>query len=127
MMSAEPPILGSMKQALGYLVLIGGGIVTASVGAVAYRSIPPVGVIGCVLMVLLAATFARTWLSWSGLATFAGTWMAATFVWALEGPAGSVLIAQDALGVGWLAGAAAAIIVTSTLPRKVLVGDYGAR
>lgn len=126
-MSLKTPILGSMKNALGYVVILIGGIVTASVSAVAYRSIPPIGLIGCVVMVLLASLFARAWLDWNGFATYTLTWLAVTFVWALEGPAGSVLIAQDALGVGWLVGAVIAIIIASVIPRKFLVGDDGAR
>lgn len=116
-----------MKEVLGYGVLLAGGIIVASVGAVAHRGNAPLGVILCVAMVALGATFARTWLSWLGLGLFAGAWTAMTFVWAMEGPGGSVLIVQDALGVGWLVGGALAIVVASVLPSKVLVGAHGAR
>lgn len=116
-----------MKEVLGYAVLLAGGIIVASVGAVAHRGYPPFGVVLCVLMVALGATFARTWLSWSGLSLFAGAWLAMTFVWALEGPGGSMLIIQDALGIGWLGGGALAIVTASVLPTKVLVGAHGAR
>lgn len=125
--SGQPHILGRMKVVLGYVVLVVGGIVTATVGAVAYRSIPPIGLIGCVVMVLLAAAFARAWLGWSGLAAYAGAWLAATSVWALEGSGGSVLIVQDIWGVGWLVGAVIAIVVVSVLPSRVLVGSYVTR
>lgn len=112
---------------LGYVVLVLGGVVTATVGAVAYRSTPPLGLIGCVAMVLFAAAFARAWLGWTGLGTYAGVWLMATSVWALEGSGGSVLIVQDAWGIGWLVGAAVALVVVSLLPARVLVGSYVAR
>lgn len=116
-----------MKIVLGYLVLVVGGIVSATVGAVAYRSVPPVGLIGCVVMVLFASAFARAWLGWAGLGAYAGTWLVVTSLWALEGSGGSVLIVQDGWGIGWLVGAAAAIIAVSVVPARVLVGSYVSR
>lgn len=116
-----------MKVVLGYVVLVVGGIITATVGAVAYRSTPPLGLIGCVLMVLFAAAFARAWLGWSGLGAYAGVWLVTTSLWALEGSGGSVLIVQDAWGIGWLVGAVIAIVVVSVLPTRVLVGSYVSR
>ncbi|MFN3867190.1 MAG: hypothetical protein ACK4MD_10835 [Demequina sp.] len=116
-----------MKDLLGYTVLLFGGIITASVGAVAHRGYPPLGVVLCVIMVALAGTFARTWLGWGGLGLFAGAWITMTFVWALEGPGGSVLIIQDALGVGWLVGGSLAIMVAALMPAKLLVGAHGPR
>lgn len=109
---------------MGYLILALGGAIVATVGSVAYRSIPPFGVILACVMVLFTAVFARTWLSWTGLGLFAAVWMSLTFVWTLEGPGGSVLIAADTLGYAWLAGGVAAIIVAAVLPRKMLVGDH---
>lgn len=116
-----------MKVVLGYVVLVVGGIITATVGAVAYRSTPPLGLIGCVLMVLFAAAFARAWLGWSGLGAYAGVWLVTTSLWALEGSGGSVLIVQDAWGIGWLVGAVIAIVVVSVLPTRVLVGSHVSR
>lgn len=125
--SGQPLILGRMKVVLGYIVLVAGGLVTATVGAVAYRSIPPLGLIGCVVMVLFASLFARAWLGWTGLGAYAGVWLMATSIWALEGSGGSVLIVQDAWGIGWLAGAAVAIMVAAVVPTRVLVGSNVAR
>jgi len=114
-----------MKVALAYLVLAAGGLITASVGAVAHRGYPPLGVIGAVVMVAFAAVFARTWLGFAGLAVFAGTWVAMTLVWSLDGPGGSVLIAQDGLGISWLVGSAVVIVAASIVPSRVLVGGHG--
>ena len=91
-----------MKDALGYVVLAIGGVITASVGAVAHRGYPPYGVIASIVMLGFAALFARAWLGFVGIGILGGAWAVMTFVWALEGPGGSVLIAQDALGIGWL-------------------------
>ena len=113
-----------MKDSLGYVILAVAGLLVATVGSVAYRSIPPFGVALCVAMVLMGAVFARTWLSWSGLGIYALLCVGAVFLWTLEGPGGSVLIAADGLGYGWLAGAAGAIVVAALLPRKLLVGDH---
>lgn len=112
-----------MKDSVGYLIIAVAGLLVATVGAIAYRSIPPYGDVLSVVMVLLAAVFSRTWLSWTGLGLFAGVWAVLTYVWTLEGPGGSVLIAADGLGYGWLAGGVGAIVVASLLPRKLLVGD----
>ncbi len=109
---------------MGYVVLAVGGLIVATVGSIAYRSIPPWGAVLACVMVLLAAVFARVWLSWTGLGTFAALYMTAAFVWTLEGPGGSVLIAADALGYAWLAGGVVAIVVAALLPRKLLVGDH---
>ncbi|WP_297082369.1 hypothetical protein [uncultured Demequina sp.] len=115
-----------MKTALAYLVLAAGGVITASVGAVAHRGFAPWGVIGSVLMVAFAAVFARTSMGFSGLGAFAATWVAMTLVWSLEGPGGSVLIAQDALGISWLVGSAVVMIAAAIVPTRILVGRHGA-
>ena len=116
-----------MKDALAYVVLLLGGIITATVGAVAHRAYPPFGLVACLAMVLLTAVFARTWLGFAGLGLFAGAWAVLTFVWALEGPAGSVLIVQDGLGVGWLVGSGIAITLAALVPSRLLVGADGSR
>jgi uncharacterized membrane protein len=98
------------------------GVIVASVGAVAHRGYPPFGVILSVLLVLLAAIFARTWASWLGVVCFAVPYVALTFMFTQEGPGGSVLIAADALGYGWIYGGAAAVVVASLVPVRLLGG-----
>ena len=116
-----------MKDALGYVVLAVGGIVTASVGAVAHRGYAPFGLIAAIVMVGLAALFARTWLGFAGVGVLGGAWVLTTFVWSMDGPGGSVLIAQDPLGIGWLVGGTLMIVAASVVPTKVLVGGHGSR
>ncbi|MDE0572631.1 hypothetical protein ON058_04290 [Demequina sp. B12] len=112
-----------MKDSVGYVIVALAGLLTATVGAVAYRSVPPWGVVMAIVMVLAAAVFARAWLSWTGLGVFAGLWVLLTAVWSANGPGNSVLIAQDGLGIAWLAGSAVAIVIAAVIPVKLLVGD----
>ncbi|WP_084039389.1 hypothetical protein [Demequina sp. NBRC 110053] len=116
-----------MKVALAYAVLAVGGLITASVGAVAHRGYAPWGLVASILMVGLAAVFSRAWLGFTGLTLFAGAWLVATFVWSLNGPGGSVLIVQDALGIAWLAGATMMVVASALVPTRILVGDHGTR
>lgn len=116
-----------MKDALGYAIVVLGGLITASVGAVAHRGFPPYGAIASIAMVACAAVFARAWLGFAGVGAFAAAWLVMTFVWALEGPGGSVLIAQDSLGIAWLVGGTVMIMAASVVPTKLLAGEHGTR
>lgn len=111
-----------IRSALGYLVLAIVGLVAAVVGATAYRTIPPFGVILCIVLMLVATIFARTWKEWSGIGVFAGVWAVMTYVLSLEGPGGSLLIATDVLGYAWLLGASLAVVAVCMVPRSVLFG-----
>jgi len=111
-----------MRKALAIVVSVVLGGIVAVVGAVAHRGVPPVGVILCVLLVLLATIFVRTWISWLGVLAFAVPFLALTYVFTREGAGGSLLIPPDGLGYGWLYGAAGAIVVASILPARMLGG-----
>ncbi|WP_061963894.1 hypothetical protein [Demequina aurantiaca] len=111
-----------IRSALGYLVLAIVGLIAALVGASAYRAIAPFGLVLCILLMLVATVFARTWKEWSGIAVFAGAWAVLTYVLSLEGPGGSLLIATDGYGYGWLFGGSLAIVVVCLIPRRVLFG-----
>lgn len=111
-----------IRTAAAYFVLTLAGLITALVGAVAHRSVPPVGAILCVALMVAATIFARSWKDWMGIGVFAGCWAVMTGVLAQEGPGGSVLIATDALGYTWLIGGALAIIAVCMVPRGILFG-----
>lgn len=111
-----------IRSVVAYAVLAIAGIVTAMVGASAHRSIPPFGPILSILLVVAMALFARSWKDWAGIGASAGLWAVATALLSLEGPGGSVLIAQDALGYSWLIGGMLAIMIVSMVPRSVLFG-----
>ena len=111
-----------MRRALEILVSGLLGAIVATVGAVAHRSIPPFGVILSVLLVLMAAIFARTWSGWLGMIAFAVPYVALTYIFTREGPGGSLLIAPDGLGYGWLYGGAGAVVIACLLPARMLGG-----
>jgi len=98
------------------------GAIVALVGGVAHRSYPPIGVILCVFLVLVATVFVRALASWLGVISFAVPFVAITFAFTREGPGGSLLIAGDGLGYGWLYGGAFAVVVACVLPAKMLGG-----
>jgi len=111
-----------IRSALAYVVLALAGLVTALVGATAHRALPPIGAVLCIVLMIAATVFARSWKDWLGVSIFAGFWAVMTYVLALEGPGGSVLIATDGLGYSWLIGGAAAIVVVCMVPRTLLFG-----
>lgn len=111
-----------IRTALAYVVLALAGLVTAVVGAAAHRSVPPLGAALCILLMIAATLFARSWKEWWGISVFAGLWVLATGVLALEGPGGSVLLATDALGYTWLIGGSVAIVAVCMVPRSILFG-----
>lgn len=111
-----------MRSVLAYVVLGVLGVITALVGSTAYRAIPPFGLLLCILLMLIATTFARAWKNWNGIGVFAGTWAITTYILSMEGPGGSVLIATDALGYAWLIGGTLAVVAVCMIPRRILFG-----
>jgi len=111
-----------MRRAIEIVVSAVLGAIVAAIGAVAYRGYPPIGVILSVFLVLMATVFVRTWGGWLGVIAFVVPFLALTYVFTRQGPGGSLLIAPDGLGYGWLYGSAGAIVVVSMLPPRVLGG-----
>ncbi len=111
-----------MRRALEIVVCALLGAIVAAVGAVAYRSYPPIGVILSVFLVLVAAVFVRTWSRWVGVIAFAVPYVALSVLFSRTGPGGSLLIAPDALGYGWLYGGAGAVVIACLLPARMLGG-----
>jgi len=111
-----------MRRALEIVVCGFLGAIVASVGAVAYRSYPPVGVILSVLLVLASTVFVRTWSGWIGVIAFAVPFVALTFAFTRTGQGGDLLITPDGLGYGWLYGGAGAVVIACLLPARMLGG-----
>ena len=111
-----------MRRALEIVVCAVLGAIVAAVGAVAYRSYPPIGVILSVFLVLMAAVFVRTWSSWLGVIAFAVPFVALTYAFTRTGPGGDLLITPDHLGYGWLYGGAGAVVIACLLPARMLGG-----
>ena len=70
--------------------------------------------------VLVAVVFVRSWAGWLGLISFVVPYVVIVWVFAQEGPGGSLLIAGDGLGLAWLYGGTLAIVVASVLPPRLL-------
>jgi hypothetical protein len=113
-----------MRRALEILVSAVLGAVVATVGAIAHRGHPPVGVVLCALLALFATVFVRAWSGWTGVIALAVPFVALSFVFTRPGPGGSLLIAGDGLGYSWLYAAAGAVIIACLLPSRLLGGGH---
>ena len=115
--------MGSMARTIGsYAVIAALGAIVALVGGGAHRSYGWIGLSLCLLLVAMAAVFARAWHGFVGLAVLAAVWFTVTGVLAGEGPGGSALIATDALGLAWVIGGALVMALAALAPRRWLVG-----
>jgi hypothetical protein len=111
-----------MRRAIEIVVSAILGAIVASVGAIAHRSYPPVGLILSALLVLAAIVFVRAWGSWGAVLAFAIPFVALTFVFARQGPGGDLLIAGDSLGYAWLIASTVAVLIACVLPARLLGG-----
>ncbi|WP_407344324.1 DUF6113 family protein [Pengzhenrongella phosphoraccumulans] len=98
--------------------LLLGGLVGAA-GTALHRAFTPWGVVGCLVLVLVAAVLARAWVKMPGLASFGIGWVAVVQVLSLTGPGGDVLIpAGQAIGYVWIVGGMLMIAVAAFAPRR---------
>jgi len=111
-----------MRSAAQIIVSALLGAAVAIVGAVSHRSIPPYGVVLSVLLVLMAVLFVRAWGSWTAVIAYAVPFVLLTYVFTREASGGSLLIAADGLGYGWLYGSTGAIVCACVLPARMLGG-----
>lgn len=111
-----------MRRALEIFVSAVLGVIVAIVGGIGHRSIPPLGVALSVALVLVSAIFVRTWGGWSAVIAFVVPLVALSFLFTRVGPGGSLLIAGDGLGYGWLYGASGAIVLACLVPAQMLGG-----
>lgn len=112
-----------VRTVLASVVILVSGMVVALVGGVAHRSEPWWGLVGSIALVVSAGLFVRAWRQWLALAIFAGAWVGVTTMLALEGPGGSILIVDDALGQAWLWGGSVALIVVAVAPPSWVAKD----
>lgn len=108
------------RRLLAVLLALALGVITAVVGAAAYRDWPWIGVSLCIALVLFSMLFVRAWVSWSGVIAFAVPWAALTFLFTRQGPGGSLLIPSDTLGYAWIYGATAAIVLVCLVPPSLI-------
>ena len=98
------------------------GVIVATVGVGAHRSLGYGGAVVGILIVLLVGVFAKAWQGWSGFIAYAVAWGTLAMVYASKGPGGSILVAADARGKLWLYGGVVAVAVVAAVPRSVIVG-----
>ncbi len=98
------------------------GVIAATVGVGAHRSLGYAGAISGILIVLLVGVFAKAWQAWSGFIAYAVAWGTMAMVYASTGPGGSILVADDARGRLWLYGGVVAVAIVAAVPRNVIVG-----
>lgn len=98
------------------------GVIVATVGVGAHRSLGYAGAIIGVLIVLLVGVFAKAWQGWSGFIAYAVAWGAMAMIYASKGPGESILVAADARGQLWLYGGVLALAIVAAVPRYVIVG-----
>ncbi|WP_062379879.1 hypothetical protein [Demequina pelophila] len=116
-----------MRAALSYVVLAGLGAIAALVGAGSHRAYPIAGLVLCLAMIALASVFARAWRGFAGIAVLGAAWAIVTIPLAMEGPGGSFLVVEDALGLTWVFGGAALIAAAAVVPGRLLTGGPDVR
>ena len=98
------------------------GVVVATVGVGAHRSLGYGGVAIGLLVVVLVGVFAKAWQAWAGFIAYAAAWGVMAAVYASTGPGGSNLVADDLRGTLWLRGGTIAVAIVAAVPRSVFVG-----
>lgn len=115
-------LMSMLVRVLSTVALALLGLIVATVGVGAHRSLGYGGAIVGILVVVLVGVFAKAWRGWSGFIAYAISWGTMAMVYASRGPGGSVLVADDARGRLWLYGGAAAVAIVAAVPRSVIVG-----
>ncbi|MFC8193094.1 hypothetical protein ACFUMH_15665 [Cellulomonas sp. NPDC057328] len=95
------------------------GLVVGVLGTLMHRAVRPWGLVLCVLLVLVAVLTARAWGGWvTYVGAVGGLFLSVTLL-AGEGPGGDVLVpGTDLWGIGWLGGAAVAVVAVAVVPRR---------
>ncbi|MFC4613797.1 hypothetical protein ACFO3K_03660 [Cellulomonas algicola] len=96
------------------------GLVVGAVGTAMHRSVPPWGVVLCLLLVACAALLSRAWGGGVAVAGLAGGMFLSVTTLARSGPGGDVLVpAQQGIGWVWVVGAAGVLILVALAPRAL--------
>lgn len=106
-----------------FAVLLLGALVGAA-GTVLHRAMLPLGVVGCLALVLASAVLARAWTGLVGLLVYGTAWVAVVQVLSLTGPGGDVLIpAGQVIGYTWIIGGMVMVAVAAFVPRAWFADD----
>ena len=110
----DPAVLVKAAATFGLGLLVG------TVGTVMHRSVPPWGLVLCVLLVLGTGLLARAWAGGFALAGLAGGMFLSVTTLARTGPGGDVLVpGQQGIGWLWVLGALVALIAAALAPRAL--------
>ena len=113
-----------LRNIVATVALALAGFFVAIVGTAAHRYEPYWGTIMAISLVLVSALFSRAWRAWTGLSVFAGAWAALLlFLTYVDGPGGSIVILDDALGIAWYLGGSAAVVAVAFVPRRFVSED----
>jgi len=109
-----------VPRVFGSLVL---GAVVGALGTVMHRSVPPWGLVLCLLLVLTGAVTVRAWGGLVALLAYAATWGGVVFALSMSGPGGDVLIpggtaSWTVLGQIWILGGWLPIAIAAFLPSR---------
>ena len=112
--------LSRAGRVLGCMVF---GVLAGVVGTVAHRYRLgevrlPIGILGGLLLILLAGVACRAWAGYLGLLGFGVGWVAMVQLMAPTGPGGDLLIASGTIGYVWIYGGLAIIAITAFLPNS---------
>jgi hypothetical protein len=96
------------------------GLVVGAVGTAMHRSVPPWGVVLCLLLVACAGLLSRSWGGGVALAGLAGGMFLSVTTLARSGPGGDVLVpARQGIGWVWVVGAAGVLVLVALAPRAL--------
>lgn len=95
------------------------GLLVGAVGTAVHRVQVPWGVIGALVLVVLAGVTARAFDGWPALASYGVGVVATVAVLSGTGPGGDVLVPEgQAVGSVWVYGAVAAVLLVAVIPRS---------
>ncbi len=114
--------MSMLVRVLSVSVLALLGVIVATVGVGAHRSLGYAGALIGIVIVALVGVFAKAWQGWRGFIAYAVAWGAMAMVYASMGPGGSILVAADARGQLWLYGGVVGVAIVAAVPRSVIVG-----
>ncbi len=96
------------------------GLLAGAIGTVVHGAATPWGLVGGLVLVLVAAVTCRAWAGWFAWSGFAGGLYLAVVVLAQTGPGGDVLVpSDDRWAWGWVLGAAGALALAAAAPRRL--------
>ena len=96
------------------------GVLVGTLGTVMHRSIPPWGVVVCLILAFVAAVTVRAWAGFVPLAGYAVGVFVTVQLLTRRGPGGDTLVPEgQTVGWVWVLGSIAVVIIAAVLPRAL--------